>query len=96
VLPAYRGQRIGEILNAFANRIAAHQGCRRMVSIIDLGNPASWQSSRRSGSVTVGYAGYFSIFRRTLPFSSAGARRQGFQLVAAPGPSQRDPILQAA
>lgn len=84
VLPAYRGRRIGEVLNEFANRLAAQLGCRRMVALIDLHNHASWQSTRRSGSVTVGYAGYLRCFGRSFAFRSTGARREGFRLKAGP------------
>lgn len=95
VLPGYRGRRIGEALNAYANRIAAQLGARRMVALIDLSNRASWQSSRRSGSRTFGYAGYVRWLERAIPFCSAGARSGGVQLRAAP-PLARGAMAKAA
>ena len=78
VLPQYRGQRIAGMMSRRADVLCLLRGRDCSVSFIDIHNRASWRSSARLGSRTVGYAGYLWLGPRLVAFHSPGARRYGF------------------
>jgi len=71
----YRGQRIAAALSTHADNWYRRIGCTHAISLIDLGNGASWRSERRIGAHTAGYAGYIHLFGRFIAFSTPGATR---------------------
>jgi len=80
VRPQYRGRRIAAGLSTLVDDWHRRRDFTRALSMIDLGNGASWRSEARMGARTAGYAGYFLWFGRCITFRSRGARKLKFRL----------------
>jgi hypothetical protein len=82
-LPRYRGRHLRGSFGVLAARDAA-EGVTHTLAFIERGNLASERAEQRSGGVRVGQAGFARPFGRLLAFRTPGARRFGFEFVAAP------------
>ena len=82
VLPDYRGKRTAHGLSALADSDAFTRGRRFAINFVALENRASLKATRRSGSRTVGYAGYLRWGAAVIAFRSRGARAYGFRFLA--------------
>ena len=83
VRPGYRGQRIAQALNAFADEPEFRRGRQFTLSFVGIENRASYKAAVRSGALTVGYAGYLRWAGLTVPFRSPGARKHAFRFLRA-------------
>ncbi len=84
VRPEYRGRRIIHALHALAERPELWGGRRASVSFVDADNFASLAAFERTGARVLGHATYAKIFGAVIAFRSAGLRRAGISLYAAP------------
>ena len=77
--PEYRGQGIIGQLTILRDKLGAELGCSHNLGFIETHNYASWASSQRLGSRTVGYAGYFKLFGKAFPFRTPGVVKHTFR-----------------
>ena len=77
----YRGLRIGDALDAEADKVAVRLSRNRVIGFIDLQNTAHWKALKRRSAWTAGYAGYFTCFGIRVPFRTRGVARSGFRFV---------------
>jgi len=77
----YRGLRIGDALDAEADKVALRLRRNRVIGFIDLQNTAHWKALKRRAAWTAGYAGYFTCFGMCVPFRTRGVAQCGFSFV---------------
>jgi GNAT superfamily N-acetyltransferase len=77
--PEYRGQGIIGQLATLRDKMAAETGVTLNVGFTETHNYASWQSQRRLGNRSIGYAGYFRLFGKSYPFRTPGVVKHTFR-----------------
>jgi len=82
IRPDFRGRGIAAELYTRGAELCPKKSTHSGISFIAAGNAPSLRAAERAGWQRVGYAGYASLFRRALPFGSAGAKRFGFRFYA--------------
>jgi GNAT superfamily N-acetyltransferase len=83
VRPECRGRRIAARLLPAADELCAQRGLSRCLTLIYTFNQASIRASERSGSLTVGYAAWITLFGGLLSWRSPGAKRHGLRFFRA-------------
>jgi len=77
--PAYRQQQLQHLVGLLTDPMMIERGFTHGISFVETHNFASRISDMKRGSVCVGYAGYFRLFGKVLPFRSPGAKKHGFR-----------------
>jgi hypothetical protein len=86
--PDYRRRRLQHQASLYLDRWLLERGFTHCISYIETHNYPSLASSKKRGNRRIGLAGYVTVFGRTLPFRSPGARRHGFGFATSPEASQ--------
>ena len=77
--PKYRQQKLQHLVSLLTDPLMIERGYTHGISFIETHNFASRISDARRGSICVGYAGYFKLFGKVLPFRSPGAKTHDFR-----------------
>jgi hypothetical protein len=76
--PEYRRRRLQHYVSLYLDNWQLERGYNQVISYIETHNYPSLTSSKKRGNRRVGFAGYITLFGRTIPFRSPGAKRHGF------------------
>jgi len=80
--PEFRGCHLQVPVSRFLDDYFIARGFTHNIGFIETHNYASIASEERRGGRRAGWAGYFRMFGRALPFRSREARERGFGFVA--------------
>ncbi|MCW8196327.1 hypothetical protein F6455_16150 [Proteobacteria bacterium 005FR1] len=77
--PDYRRRRLQHSASLYLDRWLLERGFTQTIGYIETHNYPSLISSKKRGNRRVGFAGYLTLFGRTIPFRTPGAKRHGFR-----------------
>ena len=78
--PDYRGRGLNKNVIDYKNKISIDQGYTHGIGFIRVDNFKSLTAARKlQGHEVVGFAGYFQLFGRVIPFRSKGAKKSNFR-----------------
>lgn len=82
VHPDHRGQRISNGMAGHSDPDSIQMGFTQAISFVETHNYKSIRSNRRHpGREFIGFAGYFSLFGRVIPFRTRSVKKLGFRFV---------------
>ncbi|MBC7983317.1 MAG: hypothetical protein H7Y02_05610 [Candidatus Obscuribacterales bacterium] len=75
----FRGKKIWPALSRTSDEICLKQGRDQMIGFIEVDNFASIKAAQTLGAIDLGFAGFFRLFGRCLPFHDRRIKRTGFR-----------------
>jgi len=75
----YRGQRISPVVHLFSDNEMYKRGFRFRIGFVAITNYASLEMGKHMESKVLGYAGYFSLLGKLIPFRSEKVKSTGFR-----------------
>jgi len=77
--PKFRRKRLHHVASLFTDKMMLERGISRGIAFIETHNYPSLISNAKRGNECIGYAGYFNLFGKIIPFRTKGTKKHGFR-----------------
>lgn len=77
--PKFRKKRLQHAVTLFTDKLMLERGISQGIGVVATHNYASLISDAKRGNECIGYAGYFKLFGKIIPFRTNGAKKHGFR-----------------